>query len=119
MAPMGDNIRLAGTLEMAGMDLAINHRRLDAVRGSVGRYFPALDASKLELVEEWAGLRPVTPDGLALLGRWPSYDNLTIAAGHGMMGISTSPASGTLVAQIVTGEQPLTNLEMLDPARFS
>jgi D-amino-acid dehydrogenase len=91
---------------------------LNAVSGSLGRYFPALAAAELELVEEWAGLRPATPDGLALLGRWPSYDNLTIAAGHGTLGVSTSPASGTLVAQIVTGEDPLTDLAMLDPARF-
>ena len=118
MTPMGDTMRLAGTLEMAGMDLSIDQRRLDAVRGSAGLYFPALDASKLEFVEEWAGLRPLSPDGLALLGRWPSYDNLTIAAGHGTMGVSTSPASGKLVAQIITGEEPLTDLAPLDPTRF-
>ena len=116
--PMGDTLRLAGTLELAGMDLSINRRRVDAVAGALGRYFPALDASGLELIEEWAGLRPATPDGLALLGRWPSYDNLTLAAGHAMLGVSTSPASGTLVAQIVTGEQPFTDIAPLDPARF-
>jgi len=118
VTPMGDRMRLAGTLEMAGMDLSLNRRRVDAVARSLGRYFPALGAADLDLIEEWAGLRPATPDGLALLGRWPSYDNLTIAAGHGMLGVSTSPASGTLVAQIVTDEEPLTDLALLDPTRF-
>ena len=118
MTPMGDTIRLAGTLEMAGMDLSIDRRRLDAVRQSAGLYFPSLEASKLEFVEEWAGLRPLSPDGLALLGRWPSWDNLTIAAGHGTMGVSTSPSSGKLVAQIITGDEPLTDLARLDPTRF-
>ena len=118
MTPMGDTIRLAGTLEMAGMDLSIDRRRLDAVRESAGLYFPSLEASKLEFVEEWAGLRPLSPDGLALLGRWPSWDNLTIAAGHGTMGVSTSPSSGKLVAQIITGDEPLTDLARLDPTRF-
>ena len=118
MTPMGDTMRIAGTLEMAGMDLSIDQRRLVAVRESAGLYFPAMAASRLEFVEEWAGLRPLSPDGLALLGRWPSYDNLTIAAGHGTMGVSTSPASGKLVAQIITGEEPLTDLAPLDPTRF-
>ena len=118
MTPMGDTMRIAGTLEMAGMDLSIDQRRLDAVRESAGLYFPTMDASRLEFVEEWAGLRPLSPDGLALLGRWPSWDNLTIAAGHGTMGVSTSPASGKLVAQIITGEEPLTDLAPLDPTRF-
>jgi D-amino-acid dehydrogenase len=118
VTPMGETMRLAGTLELAGMDLSINRRRVDAVARALGRYFPAMDTAGLELIEEWAGLRPATPDGLALLGRWPTYDNLTIAAGHATIGVSTSPASGTLVAQIVTGEQPLTDIALLDPARF-
>ncbi len=119
MTPMGDTIRLAGTLEMAGMDLSIDRRRLDAVRGAAGLYFPSMEASRLEFVEEWAGLRPQSPDGLALLGRWPTWDNLTIAAGHGTMGVSTSPSSGKLVAQIITGDEPLTDLAPLDPTRFA
>lgn len=118
MTPMGDTTRLAGTLEMAGMDLSIDRRRLDAVRQSAGLYFPSMEASKLDFVEEWAGLRPLSPDGLALLGRWPTWDNLTIAAGHGTMGVSTSPSSGKLVAQIITGDEPLTDLAPLDPTRF-
>ena len=119
MTPMGDTMRLAGTLEMAGMDLSIDQRRLGAVRQSAGLYFPSMEASKLEFVEEWAGLRPQSPDGLALLGRWPTWDNLTIAAGHGTMGVSTSPSSGRLVAQIITGDEPLTDLAPLDPTRFA
>ena len=118
MTPMGDTMRIAGTLEMAGMDLSIDQRRPGAVRESAGLYFPAMAASRLEFVEEGAGLRPMSPDGLALLGRWPSWDNLTIAAGHGTMGVSTSPSSGKLVAQIITGDKPLTNLAPLDPTRF-
>ena len=118
MTPMGDTVRIAGTLELAGMDLSIDQRRLGAVRESAGLYFPSMEASKLEFVEEWAGLRPQSPDGLALLGRWPTWDNLTIAAGHGTMGVSTSPSSGKLVAQIITGEEHLTDLAPLDPTRF-
>ena len=118
MTPMGDTTRIAGTLEMAGMDLSIDQRRLDAVRESAGLYFPSMAAPRLEFVEEWAGLRPLSPDGLALLGRWPSWDNLTIAAGHGTMGVSTSPSSGKLVAQVITGDEPLTDLGPLDPTRF-
>ena len=60
----------------------------------------------MERLEVWAGLRPLTPDGLSLLGRSPRYDNLTLAAGHSMIGMSSGPASARLVTQVITGEEP-------------
>jgi D-amino-acid dehydrogenase len=116
--PMGDMLRFAGTLELAGMDLSINQRRVDAILRAVDRYLPGL-RDGLRQTRVWAGLRPTTPDGLALLGRSKMYDNLTVAAGHAMIGISTGPASGLLVSQVVTGEKPFTDISMFDPQRFS
>ena len=118
VTPMRDTVRYAGTLELAGMDLSINHRRVAAVVRAPGAYLPDLDSAKMEQIEVWAGLRPCTPDGLPLLGRVPAYDNLTIAAGHAMIGVSTSPASGKLVAQIVTGQPTFVDISLLHPGRF-
>ena len=55
----------------------------------------------------------MTPDGLPLIGRIPAFDNAFLAAGHGMLGVSMSPATGKLVAELVTGKSP-----HLDPAPY-
>jgi D-amino-acid dehydrogenase len=72
----------------------------------------------LELVEIWRGLRPVTPDGLPMIGRAPGYDNLIVAAGHAMIGQSLGPITGKLVAQVACGERPEIDLAPLGVGRF-
>ena len=118
VTPMGDTIRFAGTLELAGIDLSINQRRVDAVSRTPAAYVSEVDTRDMERLEVWAGLRPLTPDGLALLGRSPRYDNLTLAAGHSMIGMSSGPASARLVTQVITGEEPFMDMSPMDPARF-
>jgi D-amino-acid dehydrogenase len=56
----------------------------------------------------------MTPDGLPLIGRVPELENVFLAAGHGMLGVSMSPATGKLVAELVTGEIP-----HIDPAPYA
>ena len=119
VTPMGDKVRIAGTLELAGFDLAVNHRRLEAILQSVPRYLPDLVPERLELLEIWRGLRPCTPDGLPVIGRVPRYQNLILATGHGMLGISMAPITGSLVTQIVAGEKPQIDMGLLRPDRFS
>ena len=118
VTPMGDTIRFAGTLELAGIDLSINQRRVDAILRAPVAYVSEVDARDMERMEVWAGLRPLTPDGLALLGRSPRHDNLTLAAGHSMIGMSSGPASAKLVTQVITGEEPFMDMSPMDPARF-
>ena len=79
---------------------------------------PEFDTADMELIEVWAGLRPVTPDGLSLLGRSPRYDNLTLAAGHAAIGMSSGPASAKLVTQVITGEERFMDISLMDPGRF-
>jgi D-amino-acid dehydrogenase len=119
VTPMGDMLRFAGTLELAGMDLSINQRRVDAILQAVPAYLPDLDPARLELVEIWRGLRPCTPDGLPFLGRSRRYGNLTVAAGHAMVGLSLGPISGAVVSRLVVGEEPGFDLELLRPERFA
>jgi len=118
VTPMGDTLRFAGTLELAGLDLSINQRRVDAIRRGPPAYISEFETTSMELIEVWAGLRPVTPDGLSLLGRSPRYDNLTLAAGHAMIGMSSGPASAKLVTQVITGEEPFMDMSLMDPSRF-
>ena len=116
--PMADMVRFAGTLELAGFDQSINPRRVQAILKAIPAYFPDLDPNSFELIEIWRGLRPCSPDGLPFIGRPPRYDNLILATGHGMLGISLAPITGKLVSQMSARENPSTNIEALDVERF-
>jgi D-amino-acid dehydrogenase len=118
LTPMDDMLRFAGTLELAGFDMSIDNRRLQAILKTVSDYFPDFDFSSLELIEIWRGLRPCSPDGLPYLGRPRRYDNVIIATGHGMKGISLAPITGKLVSQLAAGERPQIDLTALGVGRF-
>ena len=105
VTPMGDTLRIGGTLELAGMDHTINQRRVAAILNAVPRYLPSFDIGSHEILETWCGLRPCTPDGLPFLGRVPDFSNLVVAAGHAMIGVSLGPVTGKLVRRIIAGER--------------
>ena len=117
VTPMGLNLRLAGTLELAGLDLSINERRVEAIRRGAREWLDGLDG--LPELEVWRGLRPCTPDGLPILGRPAAYDNLILATGHAMIGMSLGPITGKLVAEIASRERPSIDVAVLSPDRFS
>lgn len=114
--PLGYALRLAGTLELVGMDLSINAPRVEMVRKSAGMYLPGIAEAKV--IETWAGLRPCTPDGLPILGRPKRLDNLIVAAGHAMLGMSLGPVTGKLVSQLVCEEKTDMDLSPLRLERF-
>jgi len=116
---MGDTVRFAGTLELAGFDQSINRRRVQAILKTVPGYFPDLDPSTMEVIEIWQGLRPCTPDGLPYIGRPCSYDNVMVAAGHGMLGLTQGPGTGKLLTEAILDNCPTIDLHPLRPDRFS
>ena len=103
---------------MSGLDLSIDRRRVNAILRAVPYYLPEMDPRDLDLIEVWRGLRPCTPDGLPLLGRARAYDNLTVAAGHAMIGLSLGPITGKLVSELVLNEKPSIDLSPLSVERF-
>ena len=118
LTPMDDMLRIAGTLELAGFDMSINNRRLQAILKSIPDYFPDFDMDTLEVIEIWRGLRPCSPDGLPYIGRPRRYDNVIIATGHGMKGISLAPVTGQIVSQLAANEQPRVDMTALSIDRF-
>ena len=118
LTPMEDTLRFAGTLELAGFDQSIDLRRVQAIFNAVRAYFPDMDPDSLELLEIWRGLRPCSPDGLPYLGRTPRYDNVIIATGHGMLGISLAPITGKIVSQLSAKDTPPINMAALSVERF-
>lgn len=117
VTPMGDQLRFGGTLELAGMDLSINRRRLEAVRSAHKRYLSLPD--HLQTLQNWSGLRPCTPDGLPIIGRSTKFENLVIATGHAMIGVSLGPITGYLVSQLIADQTPAIDIRALSPARFN
>lgn len=114
--PLGDSLRLAGTLELAGMDFSINARRVEAMRNASSRYLPGLKEAKV--IEIWRGLRPCTPDGLPIISCSHEFDNLIVAAGHAMLGMSLGPITGKLVSQLVNWEKTEVDLFPFRMERF-
>ena len=117
VTPMGGLLRFAGTLELAGLDLSINVRRVDAIVRAAEAYLQIERVAPNE--EPWRGLRPCAPDGLPILGRTRAYENLILATGHAMLGMSLGPITGKLVAQVAFGEQPGMDLHPMRAERFS
>jgi D-amino-acid dehydrogenase len=115
VTPMGDRLRFAGTLELAGLDSSINAPRVNAIARAAREYLRVDDVAG---AETWAGLRPCTPDGLPIIGRTRRYENLVLATGHGMLGMSLGPVTGKLVAQLAMNLQPDIDLEPLRLERF-
>jgi len=116
VTPLKSALRFAGTLELAGFDMTINQRRVNAIWRAAADYLA--EPGEMEVIEIWRGLRPCTPDGLPLLGRSRIVDNLIVATGHAMLGVSLGPITGALVAQIVDGKPPTMDLSALKVERF-
>jgi D-amino-acid dehydrogenase len=111
--PLRDRLRLSGTMELAGLDLSISERRVNAIRRALRRVLG--DDSGRRVLETWAGLRPCTPDGLPVIGR---VDGLVLATGHAMKGLSLAPVTAKLVGELVAGEPPRYDLTPFSPRRF-
>lgn len=119
ITPMGEQLRFAGTMELAGNDLSINERRVQAIRNAVPKYLPNLGLIDLARAEVWAGLRPCTPDGLPYIGAFREYGNLIAATGHAMLGITLAPITGKLVSDLLRNQPNALNTEALHPERFN
>lgn len=119
VTPMGDKLRFAGTMELGGLNFNINQRRVNAILKAIPRYLPEIDLSKVDSVEPWAGLRPVSPDGLPYIGKISRYKNVLVAAGHAMIGISLAPETGKLAADLAAKRSPEIDISALAVERFS
>jgi glycine/D-amino acid oxidase-like deaminating enzyme len=113
-----DGLLWAGTTEEeAGFDEETTHEARDEIGAALVKMLPAM--AEAQLVHQTACLRPVTADGLLLLGRVPGQDGVYMATGAGRKGILLGPAMGRAVADLILkGESPLA-LDAFAPARFA
>ena len=110
--PWPSGYRLGGSMEFSGFSSTLDARRLRVLKTAAGEYLR--EPLGFPVVEEWTGLRPMTYDDLPVIGRIPRLRNLVLATGHGMLGVTTAPATGKLVAEMVCGKLP-----HIDPAPFA
>jgi D-amino-acid dehydrogenase len=98
-------------MEFAGYDDSIRPERLQLLRTGAEAYLREPYCEPVE--ERWFGWRPMTYDSLPIIDRCPKYENVVIAAGHNMLGLSMAPATGKLVSEMVTG-----TAAHIDPAPY-
>jgi D-amino-acid dehydrogenase len=115
-SPFGDRLRLAGTMELSGINTHLDRRRIDAIARSCQPYFG--EPLGTNRSDEWAGMRPLAPDGLPVIGRLPALTNAFVVTGHSMLGITLGPATGELAADLITTGRLPAGCEAFSPERF-
>lgn len=117
ITPLDTKVRLAGTMGFGGLDESIKARRAGGILSGVSSYFadwPDVGSAP----EPWAGLRPMTPDGVPIIGPLTAHPNVLVATGHVMLGISLAPTTGKLIAELATGVTNPATLSALSADRF-
>ena len=118
VTPMDGAMRFGGTMEVAGLNEDITQRRVQGIIKAVPKYYPAFKPEDFANIQPWRGLRPCSPDGLPYLGRTAAAQNLVIATGHAMMGLSLAPVTGKIVSQLLTKAKPEIEVNLLSPDRY-
>lgn len=118
VTPMGNSLRFGGTMEITGVHHRINMNRVKGIVNAIPRYYPKMLVPMPNQENVWHGLRPCSPDGLPYIGRSKKIENLIIATGHSMMGLSLAPATGLLVSELVDNKKSSMNIELFEPERF-
>ncbi len=117
VSPLADSLRVTGLLELCGLDMTLDPRRIRGIAQAAQHYLPAIGS--LEKARVWRGLRPCTPDGLPLLGRLAAPSNVLVAGGHDTKGVSLAPVTGRLTADLLGGKAISAALQKaLSPRRF-
>lgn len=115
MTPMQEGLRVAGTVEFSGIDGVPDERRAGQALSHARSLFPALTQDPVAI---WSGQRPATPDTLPVLGEAPSHPGLWLCFGHGPYGMTSAPASGRIIAELMLKTRPFTDPEPYRATRF-
>lgn len=116
LVPRGDRVLVGATMESVGFDDATTPEAQRMLREAAVALVPSLRDAPIAAA--WAGLRPMTPDGLPILGRDPDWPSMLYACGHSRNGILMAPLSGECVASLALGEEPPASLVAFDVGRF-
>jgi glycine oxidase len=107
---------LGSTMEHVGFDTRTSAEGIGHIREFTGRILPAL--LTWPILRTWSGLRPLTPDGLPILGRDPEVEGLIYATGHGRRGIVLGPLTGEIVRDLIVDGASRWDLDPFAVTRF-
>lgn len=115
VTPMEMGVRVAGTVEIAGLEAPPNYERAHVLVRKAKRIYPRLDDAG---GVPWMGHRPATPDSLPVIGRSAGVRNVSYAFGHGHLGLTFGPITGQLIAELVAGKPASLDLHPYRVDRF-
>lgn len=119
LTPMdGNKIRFGGTMEITSTNTPPRYQRVQGILDAVKRYYPQFNVPMPAPEYIWYGYRPCSADGLPYLGRTQKWQNVVMATGHAMVGLSLGAGTGKLVSEIIN-ETPLSmDIAAFKPERF-
>jgi D-amino-acid dehydrogenase len=118
ITPWGHQLRIGGTMELSGINNKVLLKRMQGIYASARDFYPGLRIDFPPADKIWNGLRPVTPDGLPYIGKTREYDNVIVAGGHAMLGISQGTGTGLLVSQLASDASPEITITAFGLNRF-
>jgi D-amino-acid dehydrogenase len=131
LTPWKTQFRIGSTMEIGPVNDRILFPRVQGILEAVPKFLPGMAddpafgrLADLELLKKhlrekvWFGFRPVSADGMPYIGFAKKTNNLLIATGHAMLGLSLGAGTGKLVAELAGGKPPSVAMEMFDPRRY-
>lgn len=118
VTPMNGFLRFGGTLELGAVNSNINPHRINGIVKGLKLYLPQFRELDFSRLKPWSGIRPCTPDGLPYIGPLNALDNLIVATGHAMLGMTMGAGTGLLVSSLLNQTSPALDLKPFDPERF-
>lgn len=117
---MDGGLRLAGTVELGGLALPPNWRRAQVLLDHARQMLPGLhDVRDGDRLAQWMGFRPSLPDSLPVIGRSSASPSVFYGFGHGHVGMTGAPMTGRILAQLVSEEPPMVDIDAFSPRRFA
>ena len=118
ITPWGHKLRIGGTMELSGINNKVLVKRMEGIYQSAKDFYPGLKINFPPVENIWNGLRPVSPDGLPYIGKTSKYENVILAGGHAMLGISQGAATGLLVSQLAENKKTEIDISAFTVERF-
>ena len=116
VSPFASGFRIGSMMEFVGFDETIPEYRIQQLKDSVRPFFN-FQLNETEQ-ERWYGYRPMTYDTLPVIGPAPGIENGFVATGHSMLGVSMAPATGRLIAEMISHQPTHLDVQAFSPARF-
>lgn len=115
MTPMAMGLRVGGGVELGGLSLPANWKRVDVMLQDAARALPGLNVTG---GGRWMGFRPSMPDSLPVIGRAPRFPRILLAFGHGHLGLTFGATTGRLIAELAVGSPSSLDLQPYAAERF-